>query len=154
MAIQAACPQGSLRLKRGGPGCGRFGLPLDASGEETRELEVEILVLRHQLKVLARKAGRPKLGCTDRAFLAAASRMLTRERWASFLVSPATLLGWHRELVRRKPVDPGTRERGGISCGKGGRVSHLTVTTAPAITIAMTAQIASRFLVFSRPAIP
>jgi hypothetical protein len=34
--------------------------------------------------------------------LAAASRLLPRERWASFLVRPATILRWHRELVRRK----------------------------------------------------
>jgi hypothetical protein len=38
----------------------------------------------------------------DRAFLAAVSRMLRRERWSSFLVTPQTLLRWHRELVRRK----------------------------------------------------
>ena len=72
------------------------------SGEEGREREVEILVLRHQLKVLSRKAGRPNLRRADRALLAAASRLLPRERWASFLVRPATILRWHRELVRRK----------------------------------------------------
>jgi transposase InsO family protein len=38
----------------------------------------------------------------DRAFLAAASRALSRERWSSFLITPQTLLRWHRELVRRK----------------------------------------------------
>jgi putative transposase len=67
-----------------------------------REREVEILVLRHQVKVLSRKAGRPKLRRLDRAFLSAAARMLPRERRESFLVTPATLLRWHRELVRRK----------------------------------------------------
>ena len=51
------------------------------SGEEGREREVEILVLRHQLKVLSRKAGRPNLRRADRVFLsAAAPRMLPRER--------------------------------------------------------------------------
>jgi hypothetical protein len=43
------------------------------SGEEGREREAEILVLRHQLKVLPRKAGRPNLRRADRALLAAAS---------------------------------------------------------------------------------
>ncbi len=67
-----------------------------------REQEVEILVLRHQVKVLSRKAGRPKLRRLDRVFLSAAARMLPRERRESFLVTQATLLRWHRELVRRK----------------------------------------------------
>jgi hypothetical protein len=78
------------------------------SGEEGREREVEILVLRHQLKVLSRKAGRPNLRRADRALLAAASRLLPRERWASFLVRPATILRWHRELVRHKWTSGGS----------------------------------------------
>src|SRR6266511_1040209 len=64
--------------------------------------ELEILVLRHQLKVLRRTKPRPRLTGIDRAVLAAFSRMLPRERWASFVVSPRTLLRWHRGLVRRK----------------------------------------------------
>jgi hypothetical protein len=43
-----------------------------------REREVEILILRHQVKVLSRKAGRPKLRRLDRVFLSAAARMLPR----------------------------------------------------------------------------
>jgi hypothetical protein len=91
------------------------------SAEEGREREIEILVLRHQLKILSRKAGRPKLRRLDRVFLSAAARRLPRERRSSFLVSPATLLRWHRELVRRKwtfrrkplgrpPMSPQVRE--------------------------------------------
>jgi putative transposase len=64
--------------------------------------DLEILVLRHQLRVLRRKSGRPRFTARDRVVLAAASRALPRERWASFLVTPQTLLRWHRELVRRK----------------------------------------------------
>jgi putative transposase len=64
--------------------------------------DLEILVLRHQLRVLRRKAGRPRLTAGDRVLLAAASRVLPRQRWASFLVTPQTLLRWHRTLVRRK----------------------------------------------------
>jgi putative transposase len=59
-------------------------------------------VLRHQLAVLRRGAKRPRLNRLDRVFMAAASRLLPRERWSSFLVTPQTLLRWHRELVRRK----------------------------------------------------
>jgi putative transposase len=64
--------------------------------------DVEILVLRHQVRVLRRKCARPKLKPLDRMILAVASRALPRDRWASFMVTPQTLLRWHRELVRRK----------------------------------------------------
>ena len=65
--------------------------------------EIELLVLRHQLKVLQRQVTRrPRLHRLDRLLLAAASRAMPRDRWSSFLVRPETLLRWHRELVRRK----------------------------------------------------
>ena len=71
-------------------------------GHDDGAKDLEILVLRHQLRVLQRTAGRPKLRPIDRVLLAAASRVLPRDRWVAFLVTPATLLRWHRELVRRK----------------------------------------------------
>ena len=58
--------------------------------EEFKELE--IVVLRHQLAVLRRQFGRPELTPADRAFLAAASRLLPRASWRSFVVTPTTLL--------------------------------------------------------------
>jgi putative transposase len=64
--------------------------------------DVEILVLRHQVRVLRRKTARPNLKPADRVILAVASRVLPRGRWSSFMVTPQTLLRWHRELVRRK----------------------------------------------------
>jgi hypothetical protein len=65
--------------------------------------DLEIPVLRHQLRVLHRKTGRPRFTAGDRILLAAASQVLPRQRWiSSFLVTPQTLLGWHRTLVRRK----------------------------------------------------
>jgi putative transposase len=64
--------------------------------------DIEIVVLRHQLAVLTRQVGRPRLRRRDRLLMAALSRMLPRPRWSSFVVSPQTLLRWHRELVRRK----------------------------------------------------
>src|ERR1019366_6831882 len=73
-----------------------------APAGDQRDREVEILVLRHQVKVLKRKAGRPRLRRRDRLFLAAATRLLPRERWSCFIVRPATLLAWHRALVKRK----------------------------------------------------
>ncbi len=71
-------------------------------GSDGGAKDLEILVLRHQLRVLQRKTGRPRLQASDRVLLAAASRCLPRERWTSSLVTPQTLLRWHRELVRRK----------------------------------------------------
>ena len=68
-----------------------------ARGDAAKELE--ILVLHHQLTVLGRQTPRPKLEPTDRALLAAISRVLPRSRWSCFLVRPETLLRWHRRLV-------------------------------------------------------
>jgi putative transposase len=72
-----------------------------------REKESEILLLRHQLQVLERQVGRPQLRLADRALLAGFSRVLPRGAWASFFVTPATLLRWHRELVARRWRYPG-----------------------------------------------
>jgi hypothetical protein len=84
--------------------------------------ESELLVLRHQMKVLQRQVNRPRLHRLDRLLLGAASRAMPRDRWSSFLVRPETLLRWHRELVRKKwtykrrghpgrpPIEPEVRD--------------------------------------------
>jgi hypothetical protein len=68
------------------------------------ELDRENAVLRHQLKILRRGGGRPRWTDADRAFLAAAAQLLSRDRWTSFLVGSDTLVRWHRELSRRRRV--------------------------------------------------
>src|SRR5437763_5328188 len=75
-----------------------------------REKEVEILLLRHQLRVLERQVARPALAPADRALLAAFSRVLPRQAWKrSSFVTAATLLRWHRELVARRWTYPHRR---------------------------------------------
>jgi putative transposase len=85
-------------------------LTLVSAGDRSDQAaQLEILVLRHQLAVLRRQVKRPVYRLRDRALLAAASRLLPRDRWGAFLVRPETLLRWHRALVARKWTRPHRR---------------------------------------------
>ena len=64
--------------------------------------DLEILVLRHQLAVLQRRTPRPRMSWTDRALIAALTRLLPRPRRLGLLVTPATILRWHHQLVARR----------------------------------------------------
>jgi putative transposase len=81
-------------------------LGLVGLGRSPEAKDVEIAVLRHQLAVLRRQVGRPRYRPSDRLVLAMLARLLPRERWSAFLVTPATLLRWHRALVRRRWTYP------------------------------------------------
>ncbi len=59
-------------------------------------------MLRHELAVLRRQVRPPVLRSADRFVLPAASRLLPCVRWSSFLVTPTTLLNWHRRLVANR----------------------------------------------------
>src|SRR6266498_4163389 len=67
-----------------------------------RSKELEILLLRHELAVLRRHAGRPRLTRADRALFAALSCVVPRTAWTNLAVKPDTLLRWHRQLVARR----------------------------------------------------
>src|SRR6266566_3181070 len=62
----------------------------------------ELLLLRHQLRVVRRQVKRPQLTMADRTIIAALSQRVNRAALVGMLVQPETVLGWHRQLVRRK----------------------------------------------------
>ena len=71
--------------------------------------DVEILVLRHQLRVLQRRTPRPQLRWIDRAVIAALARLLPTRRRLGLLVTPATILRRHRQLVTNRWTMPHAR---------------------------------------------
>jgi putative transposase len=79
-------------------------------GRSEASKDVEIIVLRHEVAVLRRKASRPRPDWADRAILAALARLLPAVLRAHRLVTPGTLLAWHHRLITRKwtyPSRPG-----------------------------------------------
>jgi hypothetical protein len=95
------------------------GLVLLSRSEAAKD--AEILLLRHQLAVLRRQAGRPRLTWADRVVMSALALRLPPARRAGLLVTPGTILRWHRRLVARRWTTTGRRRPGRPSIPAGVR---------------------------------
>jgi putative transposase len=90
-------------------------------GRSDAAKDAEILLLRYQLAVLRRQSGRPQLTWADRVVMAALALRLPPAAAGGLLVTPGTILRWHRRLVARRWTTTGRRRPGRPSIPAGVR---------------------------------
>lgn len=100
-----------------------------------RSKDLEIIVLRHQLAVLRRQAEQPQLTNDDRTLLGAIAAAIPRPRRSGWIVTPDTLLRWHRRRIARHWTQPARRPGRPSTAAAGchNDAEHFRATAKPAV---------------------